>query len=236
MESQSRFDRRNQIATWFNTPEIRAAYHKQMQFFALGKQHLERALFGGNRTGKTLCGTYEDTLHLTGQYPDWWPGYRFNHPIDAWAATDTAKNTRDILQEKFCGKPGDEKSFGCGMIPGDLILRVTVKHGLADAYETVFVRHVPTGGVSTMQFKSYDQGRVAFQGTAQHLIHLDEEPDLDVYAECLLRLMTTNGRLILTETPLLGISDLMLQYMPELNPDPEIEKPADAWQDAPSHE
>lgn len=231
LETKIRRDSHNQISTWFSTPEIRKAYSKQMEFFRLGKKFEERALFGGNRTGKTLCGCYEDTLHMTGQYPDWWEGIRWPHPVDMWAATDTAKNTRDILQEKFCGKPGDEKAYGCGMIPHDLILRTTVKHGLADAYETVFVRHVPTGGVSTVQFKSYDQGRVAFQGTAQHHIHLDEEPDLEIYAECLMRIMTTNGRLILTETPLLGISDLMLEYMPELNPDPDVEKPKDAWED-----
>jgi phage terminase large subunit-like protein len=45
-----------------------------------------------------------------------------------------------------------------------------------------------------------------------------------------MRIMTTNGRLVLTETPLLGVSDLMLQYMPELNPDPEIVKPKAAWE------
>lgn len=231
IEAQLRRIQHNQISTWFSTPEIRAAYHKQMEFFRLGKKFEERALFGGNRTGKTLGGVYEDTLHLTGQYPDWWEGIRWAHPVDMWAATDTAKNTRDILQEKFCGKPGDAQAFGTGMIPGDLILRTTVKHGLADCFESVFVRHVPSGGVSTLQFKSYDQGRIAFQGTAQHHIHLDEEPDLEIYAECLMRIMTTNGRLILTETPLLGVSDLMLQYMPELNPDPEVVKPKDAWED-----
>jgi phage terminase large subunit-like protein len=104
------------------------------------------------------------------------------------------------------------------MIPGDLILRTTVKHGLADAFETVFVRHVPTGGVSTLQLKSYDQGRVAFQGTAQDFIHLDEEPPLDIYTECLLRLMTRNGLLVLTATPLSGLTKLMLQYLPNLAP------------------
>jgi phage terminase large subunit-like protein len=180
----------------------------------------ERALFGGNRTGKTVTGVFEDTVHLTGLYPPWWEGFRFRRPVEAWAAGDTAKNTRDILQYTFCGKPGDGASIGTGMIPGDLILRSTVKHGIADAFESVYVRHVPTGGVSTLQFKSYDQGRVAFQGTANDLIHLDEEPDVEIYAECLLRLMTKNGLLILTETPLMGVTKLMLAYMPHLSPVP----------------
>lgn len=203
-----------------------------MAFFRLGKEFTERGLFGGNRTGKTHCGCFEDALHLTGQYPDWWEGYRFNRPVSWWAATDTAKNTRDILQEKYCGKPGDERAFGTGMLPRDTILRWTPKHGLSDAIETIFVRHV-TGGVSTLQLKSYDQGRVAFQGTRQDGIHLDEEPDLAVYVECLLRLMSTSpleptGLLTLTETPLLGISDLMIEYMPELKPEPDAE-PMQMW-------
>lgn len=192
-----------------------------MEFFTLGAtqpDNQERALFGGNRSGKTVAGTYEDTLHLTGLYPDWWPGHRFDHPVEGWAAGDTAKNVRDILQNAFCGKPGDESAYGTGMIPREHILRTTVKHGLADAYETVFVRHVPTGGVSSLQLKSYDQGRVAFQGTAQDFIHLDEEPPIDVYTESLLRLMTRNGLLILTATPLMGLTKLMLQFLPHLAP------------------
>lgn len=228
--------------TWFqdpsdhpalkNCPLGRTHYPKQMKFFALEKTDDEIALFGGNRTGKTHCGCFADVLHLTGLYPDWWPGRRFTHPIEMWAATDTAKNTRDILQEKFCGKPGQEQAYGTGMIPGDLLVRRTVKHGLADAFESVFVRHV-SGGLSTLQFKSYDQGREAFQGTRQHRIHLDEEPKLEIYTECLLRLLSTvpgelNGTLALTETPMLGVSDLMITFMPELSPEPDA-VPGAAW-------
>src|SRR5271166_2164225 len=215
-----------------NCPLGKKHYPKQMKFFANEAVDDEIALFGGNRTGKTHCGCFADTLHLTGLYPAWWPGRKYSHPIDMWVATDTAKNTRDILQEKLCGKPGVESAYGTGMIPGDLLVRRTVKHGLADAFESVFVRHV-SGGLSTIQFKSYDQGREAFQGTAQDRIHLDEEPKLEIYAECLLRLMSTvpgelNGTLCLTETPMLGVSDLMITFMPDLSPEPDA-MPAQTW-------
>jgi len=232
-----------QIVTWFqdptdhpslkNCPLGRAHYPKQMKFFASEATDDEIALFGGNRTGKTHCGCFADALHLTGLYPAWWPGRRYDRPIDMWLATDTAKNTRDILQEKMCGKPGVESAYGTGMIPGDLLVRRTVKHGLADAFESVFVRHV-SGGISTLQFKSYDQGREAFQGTRQDRIHLDEEPKLEIYAECGMRLMSTvpgekNGTLVLTETPLLGVSDLMITFMPELSPEPDA-MPTEQWE------
>jgi phage terminase large subunit-like protein len=62
---------------------------------------------------------------------------------------------------------------------------------------------------------------------------LDEEPKLEIYTECLLRLMSTvpgesNGTLVLTETPLLGVSDLMISFMPDLSPEPDA-APASGW-------
>jgi phage terminase large subunit-like protein len=219
----NRREQRNRIATYFDTPEVRALYPKQMEFYRLSATHNEVALFGGNRSGKTVAGGCQDVWHLTGTYPDWYPGKRFTTPVDGWSAGTTAKKVRDITQALLCGTPGNEAAKGTGLIPGDLILRTTIKHGIADAYESVFVRHVPTGGVSTLQFKSYDQGREAFEGTSQHFIHLDEEPPEDVYTECLLRIMTVNGLLTVTATPLLGLTALMLQFLPELQPTPQPE-------------
>jgi phage terminase large subunit-like protein len=74
-------------------------------------------------------------------------------------------------------------------------------------------------GTSYLGFKSYDQGRRKFQGTGKHVIWLDEEPPADVYDECLLRLMTTNGLMLCTFTPLLGLSDVAMRYLPELAPE-----------------
>ncbi len=54
----------------------------------------------------------------------------------------------------------------------------------------------------------------------QHVIWLDEEPPADVYGECLIRTMTTNGIIMLTFTPLSGMSAVVLQFMPaEFRPD-----------------
>jgi len=61
---------------------------------------------------------------------------------------------------------------------------------------------------------SYDQKRKSFQGTEQDVIWLDEECDLGIYAECLLRTMTTNGLVMCTFTPLLGLSETVLSFMP----------------------
>lgn len=190
-------------------PLRRELYTKHLEFFEAGAIHQERAAIAGNRCGKTVLGCYEATLHLTGLYPDWWAGRRFDHPVEWWAASDTSETTRDILQYTFMGAFGE---FGTGMIPSDCISDFTRKRGVADALDTVRVKHI-SGKISNLGFKAYDQGREKFQGTAKHGINLDEEPDSGIYYECLTRLMTTNGLMICTFTPLLGMSEIVMRYL-----------------------
>jgi phage terminase large subunit-like protein len=138
--------------------------------------------------------------------------------VDWWAAGKTNETTRDIVQTTLLGEviPGVRKGVsGTGIIPGDTIDlgRIAWKQGVADLVDTVRIKHV-SGGHSLLGLKSYQQGRGAFEGTAQHGIWLDEEPDLDVYGECLIRTATTGGIILITFTPLLGLSEVVLQFMP----------------------
>lgn len=169
-------------------------------------------MIAANRTGKTEgCGGYETSLHLIGEYPEWWPGRRFDSaPIRAWAAGDTSNTVRDILQTVMLGPPGD---MGTGLIPKNNIERVTWKRNVPEAVQDVYVKH-RSGRLSSLTFKSYDQGRESFQGTAQHVIWLDEEPPVAIYSECLLRTMTTDGIVLCTFTPLLGLSEVVLSFLP----------------------
>ena len=190
----------------------RDAYPKHMSFFAAGVTCRQRLMLAANRVGKTEgVGLYELTLHLTGDYPDWWIGRRFNRAVKAWAAGDTKQTVREILQDKLLGSPGQ---WGTGLIPGDDISRVARGGGsVADSVETIYVKH-KTGGISALVLKSYDQRRESFQGTEQDIILLDEEPPEDIYTECLLRTMTNNGMLMLTFTPLRGMSEVVLAFLP----------------------
>lgn len=170
----------------------------------------------GNRVGKTIVGGYECALHLTGEYPDWWEGRRFDHPTDGWAAGDTSETTRDIVQFEMLG-PVQE--FGTGLIPQRCIIgEPTKRAGVSGAVDQVRIRHV-SGGVSVLGFKSYDQGRKKFQGTKKHFNWCDEEPPEDVYDEMMMRLMTTNGLMLATFTPLSGLTAVALRYLPQLSPD-----------------
>jgi phage terminase large subunit-like protein len=188
-------------------------YPKHLQFFEAGNIHRERAFVAGNRVGKTLgIGAYELTCHLTGRYPEWWVGKRFLKPIEAWAAGDTGITTRDIIQRAILGPIND---VGTGMIPKACIVDTRRKAGsIQDLVDTVYVKHL-TGGMSLLGLKSYDQRRESFQGTAKHVVWFDEEPPMDVYTEGLMRTMTVDGMVICTFTPLLGLSKVVLSFLPK---------------------
>lgn len=208
---------RERIGTYYpdTGPLRRELYPKHMAFFAAGAREKERCMLAANRVGKTEgVGGYELTLHLTGDYPAWWIGRRWSRATKWWAAGDTSKTVRDILQTKLLGPPGNIEKLGTGLIPADRILRTTPKAGIPDAVESVHIRHV-SGGTSVLQFKSYDQKREAFQGTEQDGILLDEEPPLDIYIECVIRTMTTDGCVMSTFTPLEGLSETVLHFLPD---------------------
>lgn len=213
LEERSRRAKGRKILNYFpdTGPLRRELYQKHLAFFQAGTTFRERCFMAGNRVGKTETGGgYEIVLHLTGNYPAWWNGKRFHGPINAWAAGDTSKTVREIIQSKLLGKVGE---YGTGLIPKETIARTTAKQGVSDAVDTVFVKHI-SGGFSQVTLKSYDQRREAFQGTEQDVIWLDEEPPLDIYTECLLRTMTCGGIIMLTFTPLLGMSETVMQFLP----------------------
>lgn len=215
-------------------PLRRELYAKHLKFFAAGKENRERAMIAANRVGKTEgAGGYEVALHATGLYPDWWPGRKWARGLSILCAGDTGTTTRDIIQKKLLGLPGQ---FGTGLLPKDTIIKTTAKSGVPEAVESIHVRH-SSGDVSIIQLRSFDQRRDAFQGTERDLIWLDEEPPGDVYTECLYRTTTTGGAVLCTFTPLSGASDVVLQYMPELAGDLVDVKPKWSinvgWNDVP---
>jgi phage terminase large subunit-like protein len=192
-------------------PLRRELYVKHLEFFRLGRTVKQRLALCANRIGKTEgMGGYETACHLTGEYPPWWEGHRFTRPITAWAAGETAKDVRDSIQLKLCGPM---HNLGTGLIPGEALGRQTAKGGVPDAIDTLYVRHV-SGGWSSITFKSYDQGRESFQAADVDLLWLDEEPPLNIYTEAVTRTMTTLGLVLLTFTPLLGMSETVLQFLP----------------------
>lgn len=198
-----------------NTDRLRhyEPYPKQLEFHAAGKEHRERLLRAGNQQGKTFSAGMEMAYHLTGMYPDWWPGRQWDRPIIAWAGSDTAETTRDNPQRQLIGLVGE---FGTGSVPKRLIGTHKSAMGVADLIDYVKVKHV-SGGWSTLRFKSYIQGRQKWQGPPVDVVWLDEEPPAEIYDEGMARTIATGGMVYLSFTPLLGMSEVVRRFLMDPN-------------------
>lgn len=212
-EKQTRKKRRKFFDYYPDTgPLRRELYQKHLIGFDATRTHRQVWMMAGNRTGKTEGWLlYAITCAMTGEYPSWWTGRRWNRPVKVWLASTIGTKTRDILQFKLLGMPN---ALGTGVMPADNILNKTSKSGISEAIDSFYIQH-KSGGVSVGQFKSYDQGRTAFEGTEQDIIGLDEEPPLPVYEEALVRTMTTQGSVWSSFTPLDGITELIANEFPE---------------------
>tara|TARA_R100000808_G_C2130429_1_gene139752 strand:+ start:38 stop:1426 length:1389 start_codon:yes stop_codon:yes gene_type:complete len=182
-------------------------YRWQEQFHRAGLDNQERMLRAANRVGKTHSAAYEVACHATLAYPDWWEGKRFTHSTLGWVVSHTNETSRDIVQKELLGS-----DVGTGLIPADSISKVTYRQaGVSNVVDTVKVRC--PHGLSTITFRTFDQGWRKFQGAAPEYIWLDEEAeDFRIYTECLTRVLTSKGIIFVTFTPLLGETDLVRHF------------------------
>lgn len=190
---------------------------KQRKFHAAGANPANREilLMAANQSGKTYAMASELSYHLTGLYPDWWEGARWDYAPTGWASSNTAQGTRDSVQRLLMGRP---EEWGTGTIPGDLIVSIKrAASAVPDCIETVTVRHV-SGGFSRLTFKTYDQGRKRWQAETLDFLWADEEPPEDIYFEGITRTNATQGLTWLTFTPLMGMSNVVKRYLKDKAP------------------
>lgn len=199
----------------FNKIEFFSPFPKQQEFFDQGAQFRQRLFSAGNQLGKTYAGAVEMVYHLTGDYPEDWIGKRYDRPIRAWAAGESALLVRGASQTLLCGTPGVPADLGSGFIPKSKIVGLpSQSRGVTDAIDTIHVKH-KSGGVSALSFKSYEQGRAKFQAESVDVIWLDEECEMDIYTECVARTKNTRGIIFITFTPLQGRTELYKLFTDE---------------------
>lgn len=187
-------------------------YGWQKDFHASGIENPERMLMAANRVGKTMSAGCEVAYHLTGDYPEWWEGRRFTKPALVWTGSPTNETSKDIVQNELLGGLGEK--LGTGWIPRARIVGqpTTRQAGVKGVVDSFQVRHA-TGGLSTCILKTYEQGWQKWQGTAPHVVWLDEEPDdYMIYSEAQTRILTSKGIILVTFTPLLGVTDLVQHF------------------------
>lgn len=151
--------------------------------------HLVRAIFGGNRSGKTESGTNEARMHSTGDYPEWYPeAGRFNGPTRGRiVVTDYKKGCQEVLEPKITQ-----------WFPEERLIRIERFMG---HITKLYIRH-KTGGVSTIDVMTHEQDDMAFEGWSGHWVWFDEPPPRNKYIACLRGLIDFNGRAWLTLTPI----------------------------------
>jgi hypothetical protein len=131
-------------------------------------------LVAANQVGKTFCAGAEVAMHLTGQYPDWWQGKRFDRPNHWLAGSESGELTRRGVQRILLGR--DIKTeLGTGSIPAKAIISTTAARGVPGLIDTAVIQHA-SGGRSTVSLKSYDEGRAKWQADTVDGIWFDEEP------------------------------------------------------------
>jgi phage terminase large subunit-like protein len=170
--------------------------------------------------GKTFACAAEIAWHVTGQYPEWWAGKRFNKPIRVWVIGESVILVRDTLQRQLCGS-----EFGTGTIPLESFCKKPIMiSGGMQAIDTVFVTHETDGkvdGTSTITFKTFEQRRERLQSESVDMIWVDERPDEQIYSGLLARTTATDGHLIVSYTPVGegGAAGLTYRFLSEPSAD-----------------
>ncbi len=199
---------------------LTTVHKKQMEFHKCQKRN--RWVFGGNRTGKTECGAVEAVWFARGIHP-----YRkITSATKGWVVSLTQEVQRDVAQEKLLS-----------YLPEEWIDKVVMRKGREDSPESGVIDFIQVknvfGTVSTIGFKSCDQGRQRFQGTSQDWIWFDEEPPKDIYDECRMRVLDTCGNMWGTMTPLMGLTWVHDEIYLNENRDPECWYTTVSWKDNP---
>lgn len=218
----------------YNALEYFEPHEWQKEFYKASKNHRYRFLSACNRVGKSLSMSYESAYALTGKYPDWWEGKRFNKPIKMWAVGNTTSQVTDILQALLIGTNtvkgnlSENPNFGTGAIPrDDLVVSSAQKDGAR--LESISVRHYNKygeyDGDSEIAFKACSQGQEAFAGATLDLVWEDETPpespsvsSLTLYTELLQRVRTTKGLVVITATPDFGETPLVKKFIHSESP------------------
>jgi len=209
-------------------------YDWQRKFCASTKEFFETCLCAANQIGKTRSGTTIDAYHLTGDYPDDYPGHKFKHAPVAWLLGYSMEKTRDLLQKEIFGEYTTSGGFAGGLVKKEDILSWESAQGTVNAMRTIRVKHKL--GTAVVQFWSYTQGQHAIMGDVVDWVHVDEEPkDQSIRPQLLTRTINGDrgkgGRIIYTFTPENGRTELVIQFSDNASKDQTYMQVG--WNDAP---
>lgn len=206
-------------------------FEHQLKFFATDTDR--RGILAANRIGKTVSTCYETAMHLTGQYPEWWQGRRFDKPVTVMVAGEGWSQVALVLQQELLGSPDVKLSdqLGTGAIPRDAIVVETMRNDGANCIGCE-IRHA-SGGRSYLLFANYTQEVRQLQGFKLDLAVFDEQPPDDFFSEIVTRTATTQGMVLCSFTPLKGLNGLVSKFW---NREAGYDFIRVAWADVPEYD
>jgi len=205
----------------------------QLKFFHDTYKSDRRGILAANRIGKTVSTCFETACHLTGRYPEWWQGKRFNKPVNVMVAGEGWTQVALVLQKELLGT-NDIKitnDVGAGAIPRDAIVFDTMRSDGANCMG-VEIRHV-SGANSYLLFANYTQEVRQMQGFKLNLAVFDEQPPDDFFSEIVTRTATTQGQVLCSFTPLKGLNGLVSKFW---NHEEGYEHIRVSWDDVPEYD
>jgi len=171
-----------------------------------------RALFWGNRVGKTEWGAQEVAKVALGEH-------QWIQSGEIWSFCPSFDEQKDTTQKKLLRYLPEHR----------IIDRIWLRKGILKE----LIIDAGNGKVSKITFKSYEQGREKAQGAGKTLIWFDEEPPRDIWEECFVR--TEAGIklfIILTMTAIKGMTWVYNEiYLNTSNPDIFVSEAG--WDDNP---
>ena len=207
-------------------------FEHQRRFFRTGASD-RRGILAANRIGKTVSTCFETAYHLTGLYPEWWEGRRFDKPVTAMVAGEGWSQVALVLQNELLGTQDVkiQANLGTGAIPRNCIVTETMRSDGPNCIG-VEVRHT-SGSNSYLLFANYTQEVRQMQGFKLNLAIFDEQPPDDFFSEIVTRTATTQGQVLCSFTPLKGLNGLVSKFW---NHEEGYDHIRVSWDDVPEYD
>jgi len=215
-------------------------YDWQKAYFRSSLAHSSTLLLAGNQVGKSQCAAYEDALDLTGDYPEDWEGFKYEHPITLWLFGVSSEQLKDVLQKQLFGELSPDGVFQGGWVHPDEIEDFTRSRTVSGLATEVRVKH-KKGGFSTCRLFSYTQlstGKESLPvaGSVVDKIRGDEQPPDMLLGQMAVRTINgckgKGGKRKFTLTPELGETQIIISFMKDKKPSQELIGPV-SWDQAP---
>lgn len=190
---------------------LKFAKEHPKQKLATAAMEAVRALFWGNRVGKTEWGAQETARYALNNHP-----YReIGEPVEIWCVCPSFDSQEETTQKKLLTYLSEQDIASTDYIRGRIIKKMVLKNG------------------TIITFKSYEQGREKFQGSGKRFIWFDEEPPKDIWEECFVRQEAGQQLdIILTMTAIKGMTWVYDEiYLATDNPDLYVSEAG--WNDNP---